>query len=133
MLEFNKVIGGIHFDVKFSDKINIIRGESGTGKTFLLKTIESFCANNSIPYASIDHKFLASNDVDLIYMHCINKDIILLDNADLYLTPELFNKILSLNKTVIMSKKSIYGLNAADIHLYSIEFTESELKTSRLY
>lgn len=133
MLEFNKVIGGIHFDVKFSDKINIIRGDSGTGKTFLFNTIESFCVSNSIPYASIDYKFLASNDVDLIYTHCINKDIILLDNADLYLTPELFNKIINLNKTVIISKKSIYGLNASDIHLYSIEYTEFELKTRRLY
>lgn len=132
MLNIKKVINGVSFDINFTDRINVIKGASGTGKTFLFNILMSYCVNNKISYAYIDYNFLASGDESLIFSHCLNKDLIMLDNADLYLTFELFNKIRSLDATIILSKKSTFGLNMEDAHLYNIEYINSSLITRRI-
>lgn len=132
LFKVKRVMGGISFDINFADKINVIKGASGTGKTFLFNMLSSYCSSNKISYAFIDYKFLASGDEDLIFPHCLNKELIILDNADLYLTPELFDKIRNLNATVILSKKSTFGLNMDDAHLYTIDYINTSLLTRRL-
>lgn len=132
LFKLSKTIGGVFFDVNFIDRINIIKGASGTGKTYLFNTIASYCTSNKISYAFIDYKFSASGDEDLIFSHCINKELIILDNADLYLTKELFDKIRDLDATIILSKKTTFGLNMSDAYLYTIDYTNSSLVTKRL-
>lgn len=132
MFRVKRTMNGVDFDINFKDRINVIKGASGTGKTFLFNMISSYCTSNKIPYAFIDYKFLASGDEDLIFYHCRNKKLIILDNADLYLTSELFNKIRNLNATIILSKKSTFGLNMDDAHLYTIDYIDDSLITRRL-
>lgn len=132
MFKLNKKIGSTNFSIFFEDKVNVIRGNSGTGKTFMFSTIASYCMLNSIKYAYIDYNFVASNDTDLIYQHCYDKDIIILDNADLYLDSELFSKLLSLNATIILSKKTTYGLDMKDAHLYVVNYDSDCLSTRRI-
>lgn len=125
-------MNGVDFCINFADRINVIKGASGTGKTFLFSMISAYFTSNKISYAFIDYKFLASGDEELIFSHCVNKELILLDNADLYLTSELFDKIRNLDATIILSKKSTFGLNMDDAHLYTIDYTNSSLVTRRL-
>lgn len=132
MLQFKKKVNGIDFDISFEDDINVIKGASGTGKTFLFNVISSYCTNNKISYAFIDYKFVASGDESLILSHCMNKDIIILDNADLYLNPELFEQIKGVGATIILSKKSTFGLDMRNAHLYVIDYRGSLLRTRRI-
>ena len=129
MLKVKRTSGGVDFDVDFIDEINVIKGASGTGKTFLFNMLSSYCISNKIPFAFIGYRFLASGDEGLIFSLCINKKIIILDNADLYLTPELFNKLRGLNATIILSKKHTFGLNMDDAHLYTVDYSGSSLST----
>lgn len=133
MIKFEKDINGIHFNVNFMDEINVIKGYSGTGKTFLFNMLRSYCMLQGIPCAYIDYTFVSDGDIDLILEHCVGKELIILDNADLYLNHELFNNIRSIGKTIIMSKKSTYGLNMTKAHVYMIGYDESSLSTRRLF
>lgn len=132
VIKLDRTMGGIVYNINFTDRINVIKGASGTGKTFLFNTLASYFVNNKIPYALIDYRFLATGDKDLIYPHCLNKKVIILDNADLYLTKELFDKIKDSDATIILSKKSTFGLDMEDAHLYTIEYANSSLVTRRL-
>lgn len=132
LLKFKKKSNGVDFDVNFMDEINIFTDASGTGKTFLFKVLCSYCRDNDMKYAYIDYNMIDTGDEGLILSHCKNKDVIILDNADLYLTPELWNAIRNLNKLIILSKKSTFGLNMKGVHSYTIDYNGSELNTRRL-
>lgn len=132
MLQFKKLINGVNFDVSFIDSINVIRGSSGTGKTFLFNVISAYCAKNNITHAYIDYKTVLTGDTDLILPHCKGKDIVILDNADLYLTSDLFQSIRDLGCTIILSKKTTFGLNMRGAHLYTIDYKGNVLATRRL-
>lgn len=132
MFQYSKLTNGVEFNISFIDKINIIKGSSGTGKTFLFNTIASYCVSNKISYALIDYKIVASGDESLILSHCRNKSLIILDNADLYLTSELFNNIINLKLTIILSIKATFGLNMENAHLYTVTYKDSLLKTRRV-
>lgn len=133
MIKFEKDINGIHFNVNFVDSLNVLKGASGTGKTFLFNTICSYCMLNKISYAYIDYTFVSSADTKLIPEHCHDKDLIILDNADLYLTPQLFSKIRELDSTIILSKKTTFGLDMSEAHMYVIEYVDDSLSTRRLF
>ena len=131
MLKVKRKMYGINFDVNFTDRINLLKGASGTGKTFLLNALASYCTDNKIKYAFINYKFLATRGESSIFAPCLNEELILLDNADLYLTPELFDEIRSLDATIIMSMKTTFGLNMDDVHVYSVDYDGSSLATRR--
>jgi hypothetical protein len=131
MFKLNKEIGGTTFNVDFIDKINMIKGNSGTGKTYLFTVLYSYCSVNNISCVYIDYKMVASSNESLIFEQCKNKKLILLDNADLYLTSELFNKIKSLDATIIISKKTSFGLNMTGVHLYKLLYENGKIQTRR--
>jgi hypothetical protein len=132
MFSLNQEISGTIFSIDFKDKINMIKGDSGTGKTYLFNVIYGYCSVNNIPCAYIDYKMVASNNEDLIFEHCKNKKLILLDNADLYLTSDLFNKLKNLDSTLIISKKTSFGLNMNDVHLYKVSYENRIISTRRI-
>lgn len=119
------------FDINFLDKLNLIKGSSGTGKTFLFNVIQAYCITEGISCAFIDSKVLSNGNKDIIYSMCLDKEIIILDNADLYLDSELFDKIRKLNCTVIISKKVTFGLNMENVHLYLVNYERNVLNTKR--
>lgn len=130
-IQFKLESSGVMFDVKFFDRLNYIKGSSGTGKTFLFNVMQAYCVLNGIPCAFVDSKMLASVNNDIIYSMCKEKEIVILDHADLYLDAELFNKIRDLGCTVIVSKKRTFGLNMEDVHLYLVEYEGNTLCTKR--
>lgn len=130
-IQFNLKINNVMFDVHFSDQLNFIKGSFGVGKSFLLNTIQSYCIFEGISCALINSTVLASANTDIIYSMCQNKDIVLLDDTDLYLDNELFCKIKNLNCTVIFNKKSVFGLDMAGVHLYIVRYEGDKLYTER--
>lgn len=131
-IQFKLQSNGVFFDVNFSDRLNLVKGSSGTGKTFLCNTVHAYCVSEEISCAFINNRVAASADKDAIYCMCRNKEIIILDDTELYLDSELFDRIRDLSCTVIVVRKVTFGLNMEDVHLYFVNFKGNQLRTRRL-
>ena len=107
-------------------------GNSGTGKILMVKTIESYCYMYGISFSHFN-SFMSDfiNDV-IIIQNCMNKDVVLMDNVDLYLTKNLLDKIKILGiKYIIIVRKSMYGLLDVDdkYKTYDVKFDSHTLVT----
>ncbi len=88
MIQFTKEYSGIVFDVDIQDRISLFTGYSGTGKTFAFGAIQEYFVSNNIRTIYFDDRQMDYTADQLISL-CDNKEVILLDNADLYLTQNL--------------------------------------------
>lgn len=132
MTEFKmkELINGIYFDASFIDKTNIIKQLSGTGKTFLFKTMNEYCKLHDISCLYCDYRFADFSEQKILSL-CEDYEMILLDNADLYLTAHLFTSLQELNKFMIISIKSTIGLNMHQVGTYAVKYDEQSLTTIR--
>lgn len=103
MMKINEKINNIIVNVKLEEGINCIDfNESGTGKSYLMSIIRSFCVKNGIKYKSFNYN---NDSLEVISdLKNIQSDIkvILLDNADLILTPELSALLSELQNIIII-------------------------------
>lgn len=127
MMKIEKQLGALKVNLKFDDKLCVLTGNSGTGKTYVLNILESCAMNQGITHRAIDNR--SENDSpDMIAQLCKGKDLVLLDNADLYLTEELLKRICSNAKQVIVSIHYAYcTLAIKDRGIYGIKFTGDTL------
>ena len=103
-MEFLKIktkYKGVSVDAKIIEGISILRGHSGTGKTFFMEAAYAYCQDNNISCIMMDYKS-RNLDAESIKNTCKNMDVVLLDNADLYLTPNLLKDIIKTSKYILI-------------------------------
>jgi hypothetical protein len=128
MLSINEKIGGLNINIAFENGINCIDlGKSGSGKTFLMSVIESFCVKNSIGYKHFNY----SSQYEDIYWGLSNINdktkVVLLDNADRYMNEELSEIIKGYKDIVfIICIKRRLKINAS-YRLYSLVYNADSL------
>lgn len=79
------------------------------GKTLLLSAVELYCRNQGISCYLCDYH-VQDLSTEQIYVTCSDMQVLLFDNADLYLTPDLLKKLQNANY-IIISKKDLFGFN----------------------
>ena len=79
------------------------------GKTLLLSAIELYCRNQGIRCYLCDYHAQDLSEEQICAI-CSGMQVLLLDNADLYLTPELLEKLKCTNY-VIISMKHLFGFD----------------------
>lgn len=126
----NDIVSGIQFNVNFSDKINIIEQDSGTGKSFMFDVIDAYCKKMGIPCLLFNHSTLEFKDN--LDEHIVGKRVILLDNADLYLDNSFLELLEEQDCTAIISVKSLVGLYTENAGFYEVNYTAGSLVTERL-
>ena len=100
---------GINFDINLFDRLTIISGESGVGKTILFKAIERDSLLNGQRFICLNYDDLASGNIE----HTLNtaKDkIIVIDNANIILND--LQKIMismDMNNQYIIFSHSVNG------------------------
>lgn len=115
----------VHIDVTFEEGVSVLDGISGGGKTFLIKSIYEYCLSVGIAVLYISYE--NALETDLIKSACCNK--ILFDNADLYMTDELFRYLKSLNGTiVIVAMKHSFLFDSYDCKSYLVEYNGKDLR-----
>lgn len=112
---------GVNVDVHFSNGCNMLSGYSGTGKTFLMQAIELFCMNNSIDCVYCNYRFNGYTS-DQIKEVCKNAEVVLLDNADLYLNNELFLWFKKTDKLLIICMKDTSAIDMEDVYKYIVNY-----------
>lgn len=106
-------------------------GYSGTGKTFALKTIYKYLVSNNTDVIYFNHK-QSDYTVERIMSLCKDNKIIIMDDADLYMTPELFDYLKSNCGQVLISIKNIAKLTTYEkCGFYKVVYEVNILKTVR--
>ena len=100
----NTIFNGITVNVELNKGVNLLSGNSGTGKTLLMQAIELYCLNEGISYTFGKSEF-ANYAPEQIVSICSNSDVVLLDNADLYITEDLLKEIKCGDKLIVISLK----------------------------
>ena len=122
-LSVNEQYNGININVFFDSKLNILVGNSGTGKTLLMSALDLYCLNNNIKCRLCNY-----NDANLskeqIMTVCKGSDVLLLDNSDLYVDDELLKKLLGTSKIIIMSMKDTSGIDTDQSEQYLVEYND---------
>ena len=120
-LSVNLKYQGANVEVHFSDRWSMLSGYSGTGKTFLMQAVELFCMNNSINCVYCNYRF-KEYDSDQIKEVCKNAEVVLLDNADLYLNNELFLWFKETGKLLVICMKDTSAIDMEDVHKYIVNY-----------
>lgn len=123
------VSNGVHFDVTLSDSVCVFEQDSGTGKTFLFTTIAEYCVVNSLKCVTMNSSRL--DLLDSFEGSVKDVDILLLDNADLYLTDELFKRLAKNAKRVLISVKDISRLSLNTAGFYFVRYVGNSLTVVR--
>ena len=119
----------LHIDV--TDKIAILWSDSGTGKTFMFHMLESYFVTKGITYRKFDYN-VEGQDIEWIKQGIEKADIILLDNADLYMTRELFEYLKSSGKQAMISIKHTEKLGSFEnCGFYTVEYDGETMRTVR--
>lgn len=130
-LDIKTKYNGIDVECSFNNKLNILRGSSGSGKSLLLTAIDFYCTFNKISCRLCNYD-IAGLRPDTIISICEDVEVVLLDNADLYLTEDILKAILKTAKFVIMSIKNTDGISIDGASEYLVEHKDLHVKTIKL-
>jgi ABC-type transporter Mla maintaining outer membrane lipid asymmetry ATPase subunit MlaF len=129
MYELNFSVRNLKYELIFKDRICYIIDDSGTGKTFLFSNLRNYCLNNNIDFTFIDYNYSNKSENDIISV-CHNcSEIVIFDNADLYLTSNIINNITA--KLVVASLKSSIGLRTEETGNYELVQKDNVISLKR--
>lgn len=115
----------INVNISIKEHVGFIVGNSGTGKTFLFELLCKYCDARSIAYYMFNHssyRALANFDVNSV-------DLIVLDNAELYLNEKIYNLLKAGSATVLICCKNYWNYDMCGVGLYEVEYTEHNITT----
>lgn len=128
MTEFQTSVAKVSVD--FNDKINILLGDSGEGKSLLLKLLAVYFREHNIPFDIVDWNTSEEALWDRLNGNTLksNGSYLLYDNGDITLTPEVYSKLTGLPCTSIISMKRIQRV---DCGLYDVIYNPGDLRVER--
>lgn len=126
-MKINMKFNSIDIEGEFTGQINLLAGYSGTGKTLLMKAMQLYCLDNNISYRYIDYKN-KDDTTEQIYNYCKNVKIVMLDNADLYISDELLDELSKTADLIIMSLKQTQLISMDRVKRYVINYNNLKLQ-----
>ncbi|MDO5150613.1 MAG: hypothetical protein Q4D76_14680 [Oscillospiraceae bacterium] len=121
----------ITLDINLDDTVAILLDDSGTGKTFMFKVLSSYCVINQIRCEKFDYSDEHRN-LEYFRNTIGDAEIVLMDNADLYMTQELLDYLKNSGKQVIISIKHIEKFTSCEgCGFYTVDYDGKSLKTVR--
>ena len=116
----------------FDNKLNVLWGESGSGKTFLFSKIKAFLQDTKTPYIEIPHNS-SSGTVLSILNSLQSGTVVLYDSGDLSFNEEICRIIDSLEIICIISLKTLKYAKYTDYGLYTVKYTPGTLLVEKYY
>lgn len=129
--EINTRCCGIKFNITLKDRLTLVGGDSGTGKTILYNGIQRealLSDNNNV--VCINYNNIVNNDLDYLIKKSQNK-LIIVDNADVVLNRlQRINISMDKNNQYIIFTHSIDGFKPSEgsIAILDIKNNKGKLK-----
>ncbi len=130
MLEVKADIGGVECNVLFKRKVNILKGDSGTGKSWLFSLLQSYFVANGISYYFVN--YLTKSEPEVIITQAKKVQYLLLDNADLYLNSDTIGELLQCDATCIVATRLIKLLDIKKMGFYQVIYKDEALFVSEV-
>lgn len=130
-LVLHERVGSVFINVNFTDKVCNLTSDSGDGKSYFFNLLYLFYLDTDIKVALINYTRIKDSE-EAIFSSCKDADIVLLDNADLYLTVKLVDKLLELDCMILFCARTEISRYFKGQHRYKIKFDGHTL-TSRRY
>lgn len=125
-MKISTIFNGISIEANFTGKLNVLEGNSGTGKTLLMKAIKLYCLSNNIQYRHLDYN--NKNDtVEQLVSYCNKAQIITIDNADLFISDELLECLCKTAKLIVISLKQTQLISMDKTHTYIVHYENNHL------
>lgn len=121
----------LNVDIQLNNKITLLRDYSGTGKTFLFTILLSYFQENNIPFVMFDYKTM-DIDLDVVMNQFKNKEFVLMDCADLYMSNQLWNIIRSTDSYFIISMKGLADYKLKGVDICTVSYDNDNLRLERL-
>lgn len=131
MLDVSSKYTDIEVAGVFKNKLNVLWGESGSGKTFLFNKIKAFLQDTKTPYVEIPHS--ASNRTVLSILNSLqSRTVVLYDSGDLSFNEEICRVIDGLDIICIISLKTLKYAKYTDYGLYTVKYAPGILRVEEL-
>ncbi len=129
-IDIEKRIGDLNISIHLDSRVCVFSGNSGSGKTYSIKIIKGYARTCGIKCIEINCGIGTDISAEDIISICKNKEIILLDNADLYLTSEILKSISKEDNLIVVCIQNTFcTMGIKGRALYDIEFDSNSLKT----
>lgn len=127
-MNIDTIYNGISINIEISNRVNALVGNSGTGKTLLMKAIQLYCLRNNIRHIYCNSDIMSLSSKQILEI-CSDKCVVLLDNADLYLNNELLSKIKSSEdvKVIIICMKDTSKINMYEVSEYIVKYSDKKI------
>lgn len=109
-------------DVNLNEGLNVIIDNSGTGKTYIMSLISSYCLCHNIPYMLVNSSNYENISPSGSYT------LILLDNANLYETVEYLTRCCDMAPYVLCISKTIPDVDRHKMSLCSLKYENGTLE-----
>lgn len=118
------------FDIDFTDKICVLYDNSGTGKTYLLTVLRDYAVRMKLKFCSFNYEAENISEQDIINI-VKDKELVLFDNADLYLTNNILKICKDNSITTIISLKDVVSYDLKESGYYRVIYKDGHLVTKR--
>lgn len=111
-------LDGFYFDIDIPSGVSILRGDSATGKTFLFDFLSQYIASISVKQniKALHFNFLNKNTVEHMFSNnSTHYNVIMFDNADLYLTGNIITKAENMSNFVLVAGR-LFGCGDEIVH-----------------
>ncbi len=128
-MEINTQIFPIQIHAAFTDKVCILFGDSGEGKTFFFTALHDYCNLNEIKLTHFSS--MNMSDMDSMLQYAASSDIVILDNADLYVSDKLLRGLLKTSKLILISVKDLTRIGSINYGIYDTVYEGETLEVAR--
>lgn len=129
MLPFvlHQVTPSVIIDCELRHKVCHFTDDSGAGKTWLFNLLNSYCELEGIPYALVNY-VNAREGVSSLIENCSGKQIVFLDNADLYDYKAILTELSKQDCIVLVSYHELAGIVSPEDWDYTVSIDKGVLR-----
>ncbi len=126
-----KTEGTLNVDISLSNKVCLLASDSGTGKTYAMSFVREYCIENDIRCTMVNYND-AEKSEDEIIRYCVDSDVVIFDDANLYLTSSIIDRVYQTSKIIVVCAQDLFGfMDCDDTAFYSASFTGERLEVCR--